>query len=135
MIVVNINTGQPIYRSKDHSPSCVSSVYPVRNQEMISCSYDGTVRLWDLRVGSSIKTLNSSRAPVTCLSIMGENDSIITSGSADGEVRLWDLRFDSFNPSLFLSGHNNRITGLTPLVIIILLYIFFFIRRFFFPIE
>jgi WD40 repeat protein len=54
---------------------------------------------------------------------MGENDSIITSGSADGEVRLWDLRFDSFNPSFFLSGHNNRITGLTPLVIIILLYL------------
>ena len=113
MLTVNVRTGQPVFRVKGHAPSGVSQVIGIRTHELVSCGYDGLIRIWDTRTGVCSSTLASCRASVTCLSVTGPDDFVFYSGSADGEVRIWDMRYDAVNPSLILTGHTDRVTGLT----------------------
>ena len=58
---------------------------------------DGVVRLWDLRSGEVIRTLNGHQDAITCLKFDTTN---IVTGSLDKSVKTWDLRtgamIDSF---------------------------------------
>lgn len=50
---------------------------------------DGVVRLWDLRSGEAIRTLNGHQDAITCLKFDTTN---IVTGSLDKTVKTWDLR-------------------------------------------
>ena len=50
---------------------------------------DGVVRLWDLRSGEVIRTLNGHQDAITCLKFDTTN---IVTGSLDKTVKTWDLR-------------------------------------------
>jgi len=59
------------------------------NGYLASCSWDKSIKLWDITKGSCIRTLNGHSSYVNA--IIEAPNSILISGSWDKTVRLWDL--------------------------------------------
>ena len=57
-----------------------------RVNRVVSCSYDGTLRVWDLENCVCLAELEGHRGPVWTVAVMG---NYIFSGGADGTVRIW----------------------------------------------
>ena len=73
---------------------------PTEPQQFMSCSEDGTVRLFDLRKGSrcqktnckdNILIMNPTAVTAMCLSPVASNQ--IAVGSSDSQIRIYDRRF------------------------------------------
>ncbi|KAF8953299.1 Mitochondrial fission protein [Haplosporangium bisporale] len=56
---------------------------------LCSGTIDGAIRMWDLRTGTSHRTLIGHTGPVTSLQF---DEYHVVSGSMDRSVRIWDLR-------------------------------------------
>jgi len=56
-----------------------------------SGSFDESVRLWDLRSGTSVRTLGAHSDPVTSVAFNPSDGSLLATSSHDGLVRLWDV--------------------------------------------
>lgn len=68
----------------------VSGVCWSDTAEVITCSWDHTIVLWDLELAGQKQTLAGSKA-LTSVAYSPLNNSLIT-GSCDRHVRLWDPR-------------------------------------------
>ncbi|KAL8714828.1 MAG: hypothetical protein Q9220_001341 [cf. Caloplaca sp. 1 TL-2023] len=70
---------------------------------------DGSIRIWDSRIASTIVNFNGHRSAITELAFDNEG-SRLASGSKDTDVIVWDLVAEV---GLYkLRGHENQITGL-----------------------
>ncbi|KAG0254385.1 hypothetical protein BGZ95_006049, partial [Linnemannia exigua] len=67
--------------------SCIA--FSPDNQHIASGSFDGSVRIWDTRLGENICTITGNAGEVTSLAFCPRGLQIVT-GSADGTIRLWD---------------------------------------------
>jgi F-box and WD-40 domain protein 7 len=79
------------FREHTDAVPCVD----IRNHVVISGSHDGSVKLFDIRLGKCVGTLSEHSAAVMCLQFEqgGANDCTnIVSGSRDNSVKLWDIR-------------------------------------------
>ena len=56
----------------------------------ISCSWDGTARLWDLRTGEAVRTLAGHVDVIFCVDMDGDGRTAV-SGGGDTTAKLWDL--------------------------------------------
>ncbi len=56
----------------------------------VSGSWDGTLRLWDLETGKSLRTLEGHTDWVSAVAVLADGRRAL-SGSEDGTLRLWDL--------------------------------------------
>ena len=77
--------------------TCVIQLTNGRYKDYIaSCSYDGTIKIWDPETGACVKTLNLHARLVLCLIQLadGRYKDHIASGSYDGAIRIWDLTAD-----------------------------------------
>lgn len=78
---------------QDHKqPVWVSKWHPLELTTAMSCSDDGTVRLWDLPSDKSIWTAYGHSDYVRCGSFLGGSSRLIVSGSYDRSIRIWDPR-------------------------------------------
>ena len=68
--------------------SSVSSVVKLNETTIVSGSYDGTLRIWDL-LNNTSRVLNGHTDFV--YSVVKLNETTIVSGSGDGTLRVWDL--------------------------------------------
>ena len=64
----------------------------VKNNKIVSGSWDKTIKIWDLNSGECLKTLRGHECCV--LSIAIKNDKIV-SGSDDKTIKIWDLSTDN----------------------------------------
>lgn len=55
----------------------------------MSGSFDETVKIWDIRSGTCIKTLPAHSDPVSAVSF-NRDGTLITSSSYDGLIRIWE---------------------------------------------
>jgi ribosome biogenesis protein YTM1 len=60
-----------------------------KSSEMITCSYDNSVKVWDTSTQDCVTTLNGSKV-VCCMARL--YDGQIATGHPDCGVRLWDVR-------------------------------------------
>ena len=61
-----------------------------RNNSLISCSYDKTIKCWDLDSLNCLKTLKGHSKSVNAVKLV-END-LLVSCSDDFTLKLWDLK-------------------------------------------
>lgn len=57
---------------------------------LISASWDGTIKLWNVATAECIATLSSEMGGITSINTY-DNDTKLIAGSAQGKVALWDL--------------------------------------------
>ncbi|MEQ2218118.1 hypothetical protein XENOCAPTIV_029698, partial [Xenoophorus captivus] len=70
----------------------LTSGMELRDNILVSGNADSTVRVWDIRTGQCLHTLqgpNKHQSAVTCLQFCR---GLVLSSSDDGTVKLWDLR-------------------------------------------
>jgi len=78
-----------------HTKSVIGAVYLPDGRRIITCSYDGSLRLWNLESGEQIgddwrDDDDCSDADVWSIAL-SPNGKTLASGSLDGKVKLWDV--------------------------------------------
>jgi WD40 repeat protein len=63
---------------------------------LVSGSWDGTVKLWDVQTGGVVKTFRGHTGPVLSVSISA-NCTTIASGSTQYITHLWDIQTGEYN--------------------------------------
>lgn len=79
----------PIYTFVGHSES-VSGIDWIDNNHFLSCSWDHSIRLWDIQAAGKITQINGSVA-FFCLSYSPLNRTVLA-GCADRQIKLYDPR-------------------------------------------
>lgn len=70
---------------------CVNDAKFIADDEIISCSRDQTIKLYDVTKASLIKSFTSSSMPIS----LTYSQSQVVSGHYDGKLRIWDFRSPS----------------------------------------
>ena len=61
-------------------------------QQIVSCSADKTLVIWDANKGVSVRKLAEHKGIVNSCALAMESSNIIASGSDDNTAMLWDTR-------------------------------------------
>lgn len=81
------------------------------SKTLASASWDNTIKLWDVKEGTLIRTLEGHSADVTCLAFSSsEQGEILASGSLDNSIRIWDAEDGELLKTL--RGHTSPIRAL-----------------------
>ncbi len=83
--------------------SSVSSVTFAQGK-LISGSFDGTIKIWDLETGACTQTLQGHQSWVRCLAFA---QGKLVSGSDDRTIKIWDLETDACTQTL--QGHQDTV--------------------------
>ncbi|KAL8723863.1 MAG: hypothetical protein Q9181_007127, partial [Wetmoreana brouardii] len=108
----DLKKGELLSRWRDKD--CVAEVTIIAQSnadpDIFAVGYgDGSVRIWDSRIATSIVSFNGHRSAVTVLTFDSEGTHL-ASGSKDTDIIIWDLVAEV---GLYkLRGHENQITGL-----------------------
>jgi WD40 repeat protein len=73
---------------------------------LVSGSWDGTVRVWDVQTGAELLCLRGHEHAVTCVSFSADGHRLV-SGSGDNTLRLWEARTGA--ELLCLRGHEGAV--------------------------
>ncbi|KAI7904101.1 WD40-repeat-containing domain protein [Cokeromyces recurvatus] len=87
IFVTDMKTGEIKKRLIGHRES-VLCVKMVTNNRILSCSKDGSLRLWNRLTGECIRVYTGHNAAVNALQWKGNR---IVSGSGDRTIKIWDL--------------------------------------------
>jgi WD40 repeat protein len=87
LIVADLESGMIKKKLVGHGDS-VLSLRLVNSDQVISCSKDRSLRLWDKNTGDCLKILLGHHAPVNAVQW---KDNRIVSGSGDRTIKIWDL--------------------------------------------
>ncbi len=60
------------------------------NQDLISCSSDGSIKAWDLKQVKQLQSFNGHKSEVFCLESLKNNR--LLSGSNDSTIKLWNTK-------------------------------------------
>ena len=84
-----MDSGLCVKTLEGHS-SCVWRFQELESGELISCSHDHSIKIWDLKKGSCLKTLIGHTKFVTSIRIIRQNSTLL-SCSEDGTIKTWNL--------------------------------------------
>ena len=82
-------------------------VFSADGRLLATASEDGTARLWDVRAGRQVRTLDHSPAQVRGISF-GPDDLLIATACSDGTAKIWDT--SSGRQLRVLEGHSGRVS-------------------------
>ena len=68
----------------------ITAVKVTTSARLVSSCQDATIKIWDLRAGALLKTLDSHEKAVLTLELNSDHSKII-SGSEDRTLRIWDI--------------------------------------------
>ncbi len=92
---------------KGHTGGVVGAAFVPGYDTVVSCGLDGTVRLWDSRTGTAIKTLSSGHGEILALSVDAEGRAVAIS-TYDGKTVIIPLKS---GPKRILSGYKGWSAG------------------------
>src|SRR5207244_228907 len=87
----DLETGTEVIVLKGHTASVVG-IKKLDEKQLVSGSYDNTIRIWNLETGKEIKQLVHA-AKVLCIEKL--NDRHLAVGDKYGDIRIWDLDTDT----------------------------------------
>jgi U3 small nucleolar RNA-associated protein 12 len=108
----DIKKGELLNRWKDENCSAqVTAIAQSKtDKDVFAVGYeDGSVRLWDSKIATSIVAFNGHKSAITILAFDGSGVRL-ASGSKDTDVIIWDLVAEV--GQFKLRGHKDQITGL-----------------------
>jgi len=73
-----------------HSYSVNRAIITSDGQAVISASADGTVRIWDLRTGRTLRIIEGHLAPINDV-VISRNQAIAITASADATIGIWEF--------------------------------------------
>jgi WD40 repeat protein len=85
----NLETGALLKTLDGHASHAHGVAFLPDGERAISCSFDGTIRLWDLESGKQIEEIKG-RQEMPALALSPDGRRLVTAGF-DQTVRLWDL--------------------------------------------
>ncbi len=74
---------------KDHVAAVMSVEFSPTGEEIVSGSYDRTIRLWNRDKGHSRDIYHTKRMQRVFSTMFSQDSKYVLSGSDDGNVRLW----------------------------------------------
>lgn len=91
---------------------CVSGAVWPQEGRIVSCSWDRSVRAWDVATGVNHATLNHNRAIHCIAAPPGDSSGVVAFGGAESGLRLWDSRSVGDTVAVqTMSGHSNWISA------------------------
>ena len=87
----------------------VSCLLITNKADLISGSFDHSIKIWDMRIGRCKMTLIGHTSCVSCLHLMS-NEECLVSGSRDNIIKIWDLSQGLCVQSLY--GHTDEVNSL-----------------------
>ncbi|KAG4431566.1 hypothetical protein IFR05_012951 [Cadophora sp. M221] len=91
-----------------HSSYVTSVAFSPDGKQVVSGSYDNTIRLWDAVTGAALQTLKGHSRSVTSVAFSPDGKQVV-SGSYDNTVRLWDAVTGAVLQTL--EGHLSSVTS------------------------
>jgi WD40 repeat protein len=95
----NLNSFIKIDSFKAHQ-SYIWDLKHVSSSQIVSCSEDQTIKLWNLETNERLRTFSGHKERVVCLEISFDKSKLY-SGSVDDTLRVWDIssgqRLNSIN--------------------------------------
>ena len=109
---INTHLDESVFHSPGHEET-VNCVEIAENGQCISCSDDGTLRIWDSMTGHCLKYMSpeGNEGWITCMAIL--QDGQIVSGSQGNILRVWDA-YTGYCQQI-LQGHMDQITCVATL--------------------
>ncbi|PKY37387.1 WD40 repeat-like protein [Rhizophagus irregularis] len=98
--IFDINSRAILRTMKGHKlPVQITKFAPVKTQ-ILSCSDDKTVKIWDISGQEPVSVLEGHQDYVRAGLISNDNPHLVLSGSYDQTVKLWDLRTNTCTMTL-----------------------------------
>eukprot|EP00890_Picochlorum_soloecismus_P001746 jgi/Picsp_1/2572/NSC_00803-R1_wd-40 repeat protein len=94
---------------KGHQGSATHVMITPSGTEAISCSSDGTARVWDLEIGDCMLQISGHAGPITSMAITGDGSLLVTS-SEDGTMRVYEL--EKGQCLRVLAGHDGPVMSM-----------------------
>ncbi|XP_076345258.1 WD repeat-containing protein 13-like isoform X2 [Tachypleus tridentatus] len=96
-----------VYLLKGHTDGVTGFEWSVSNDLLVSCSLDGTVRLWDAASGSCVRIVRDPLgAPVHSCTFQPLNNNMMVTGNSRGLVQVLNI-----STGIYLKGGSSKITG------------------------
>ncbi len=100
----------PIFLPLNHTRSVSNIEFSPDSKTIATCSYDDTVRLWDVETGKHKHVFRGHTDTVYDIAYSPDGKTI-ASGSADMTIRLWDIPSGTILRTL--TGHTNVVRTVT----------------------
>lgn len=104
LLVIDLQSGRTLHKLKGHKDGIYCAAFDETGQRALSGSRDGTVRVWDLRTGSSSGVLKGHSYHVQDVAWANDQRHAV---SCSTDIRLWDVQTGSC--VRVLNGHTDTI--------------------------
>ncbi|MBY0526392.1 MAG: serine/threonine protein kinase [Gemmataceae bacterium] len=109
VILHDPTTAQPTGTLQGHGELVYALAYSSDGTRLLSASFDGTGKLWDVGTAKLLRTLARNGTPL-CSVAIAANGTTAALGDRAGEIAIWDLGAEK--QPVVLRGHGNRVSAL-----------------------
>jgi len=86
----NTRLTKPCQKFEGHTDYVVGVIHLPGGQQIMTCSYDGSLRVWNLQTGEQISHWEDESGEIRAIALSADGKKVV-SGSEDGVVRLWSI--------------------------------------------